>query len=275
MPATSGGENVWRHVLTTGTPGNAKKDNRFEGGKPTSSDLRLTKDPAKAPYIGPSPDFRLHRPLIPRRNSWRLHLLYLAGDLRRRQLRASYKSPHRHPCPGQLPPGRSRRIPIAPDLNPNFVVGHSRLLPVGSRFLSATVLGDAFVAPSTYPRTSAGRSRSNNHNRDDASAGSPRVEGGADRLLHRKLAALIAAKPKRGRGARLREGDKGDLHGRPVFTNDRAQLYNADRTTDARGTGGQSTTDKNVPATGEGQEQTKQQEGEKGIHGPEFAPRLD
>ena len=54
-----------------------------------------------------------------------------------------------------------------------------------------------------------------------------------DRLLHRELAALIAAKPKRGRGACLQEGDEGDLHRRPVFTNDRAQLYDADRTTDA------------------------------------------
>jgi hypothetical protein len=75
-------------------------------------------------------------------------------------------------------------------------------------------------------------SRSNNHNRDDASAECARIEVGTDDLLHWELAALIATKPNRGRDARLEEGDKGDLHRRPVFTNDRAQLYNADRTTD-------------------------------------------
>ena len=75
-------------------------------------------------------------------------------------------------------------------------------------------------------------SRSNNHNRDDASAGCARIEVGTDDLLHWELAALIATKPNRGRDARLEEGDKGDLHRRPVFTSDRAELYNADRTTD-------------------------------------------
>ena len=33
MPATSGGENVWRHVLTRGTsPGSGAKENRLKGG---------------------------------------------------------------------------------------------------------------------------------------------------------------------------------------------------------------------------------------------------
>ena len=125
-----------------------------------------------------------------------------------------------------------RRIPIAPDLNPNFVVRHRASFRSVPAVLSATFLGDALVGAFNVPKTREG-SRSNNHNRDDASAESPRVEGGADWLLHRELVALIATKPKRGRGARLREGDKGDLHRPPVFTNDCAQLYNADRTTDA------------------------------------------
>jgi hypothetical protein len=96
-------------------------------------------------------------------------------------------------------------------------------------------------------------SRSNNHNRDDAGAGRPRIEGGTDDLLHRELVALIATKPNRGREARLQEGNKGDLYRGPVFTNDRAQLYNADRTSDGRGTRRQGAANKDVPAAGEGQ----------------------
>ena len=82
------------------------------------------------------------------------------------------------------------------------------------------------------PRTHRSeRKHSNNHNRDDASAGYARIEGGTDDLLHGELVALIATKPNRGRGTRLQEGDKGDLYRGPVFTNDLAQLYNPDRTT--------------------------------------------
>jgi hypothetical protein len=91
-----------------------------------------------------------------------------------------------------------------------------------------------------------------NHNRDNAGAGLSRIEVGTDGLLHRKSAALITAKPNCGRGTSLQEGDEGDLQCRPISTDDGTELYHADRTTDARGTGGQSTADKDVPATGEG-----------------------
>jgi len=71
-----------------------------------------------------------------------------------------------------------------------------------------------------------------NHDHDDASAGLSWIEVGTDGLLHRKSAALITTKPNHRRGARLQEGNKGDLHRRPVFTDYRTELYNADRTTD-------------------------------------------
>jgi len=40
-------------------------------------------DPGPFVYIGPTPDFGRRRPLLRQRRSWLLHLLYLAGDLRR------------------------------------------------------------------------------------------------------------------------------------------------------------------------------------------------
>ena len=56
--------------------------------------------------------------------------------------------------------------------------------------------------PFNEPRTRRREgSRSNNYNRDDASAGRPRIEGGTDDLLHGELVALIATKPNRGREA--------------------------------------------------------------------------
>jgi|ERR1700737_191609 len=69
---------------------------------------------------------------------------------------------------------------------------------------------------------------SNNHNRDDASAGLSRIEVGTDGLPHRKLPALITTKPNRGRGTVLQEGNEGDLHRRPISSNDGTQLYNAE-----------------------------------------------
>src|ERR1700693_2021492 len=49
MPAASGGENVWRHVLTTGTSlGNARKRIALKAGNPTSSDLRSMRDTGRA-----------------------------------------------------------------------------------------------------------------------------------------------------------------------------------------------------------------------------------
>src|SRR6266849_6258629 len=47
-------------------------------------------------YIGPTPDFPRRRPLLRQKRPWLLRLQYPADDLRRQQLRASYKSPHRH-----------------------------------------------------------------------------------------------------------------------------------------------------------------------------------
>src|SRR5216684_927657 len=49
MPATSGGENVWRHVLTTGTsPGSVKKRIALKAGSPTNSDLGSTRNSARS-----------------------------------------------------------------------------------------------------------------------------------------------------------------------------------------------------------------------------------
>src|SRR5258707_15482068 len=49
MPATSGGENVWRHVLTTGTsPVNARKRIALKAGNPTNSESRSMRDSGKA-----------------------------------------------------------------------------------------------------------------------------------------------------------------------------------------------------------------------------------
>jgi len=85
------------------------------------------------------------------------------------------------------------------------------------------------------------------------------IEVGTDGLLHRESAALITAKPNRRRGTSLQEGDEGDLQRRSIPSDDGTKLYRADRTTDARGTGWQSTADEDVPATWEGQDQAKQQ----------------
>jgi hypothetical protein len=49
MPATSGGENVWRHVLTNGTsPGSARKRIALKAGGPTNSESRLSRISARA-----------------------------------------------------------------------------------------------------------------------------------------------------------------------------------------------------------------------------------
>jgi hypothetical protein len=55
-----------------------------------------------------------------------------------------------------------------------------------------------------------------NHNRDDAGAGLPRIEVGTDGLLHRESTALITTKPNRRRGTSLQEGDEGDLQCRSI-----------------------------------------------------------
>src|SRR6266849_1892397 len=49
-PATSGGENVWRRVSTTGTsPGVARKRIALKAGSGMNSDLRLTRNSAQEP----------------------------------------------------------------------------------------------------------------------------------------------------------------------------------------------------------------------------------
>src|SRR5216684_6726594 len=49
MPATSGGENVWRHVLTTGTsPGNVRKRIALKAGNPTNSASQLMTNSGRA-----------------------------------------------------------------------------------------------------------------------------------------------------------------------------------------------------------------------------------
>ena len=51
MPATSGGENVWRRVSTTGTsPGGARKRIALKAGSGMNSDLRLTRNSAQEPF---------------------------------------------------------------------------------------------------------------------------------------------------------------------------------------------------------------------------------
>jgi len=53
----------------------------------------------------------------------------------------------------------------------------------------------------------------------------------------------------------LEKRDQSDLHRRPIFTNDRTELHNADGTANAGGYARQSATEEDVSASGEGCDQ--------------------
>ncbi len=74
---------------------------------------------------------------------------------------------------------------------------------------------------------------SRDHDLHDAGTGLSRGESCLDGLLHGEPVAFIAAKANRGSGTILQESDKRYLHRRPIVTDDRSELYNADQSANA------------------------------------------
>jgi hypothetical protein len=101
---------------------------------------------------------------------------------------------------------------------------------------------------------------SNNHNRDDTGAGLSRTEVGADGLLDGEVAALIAAKSNKGRSSVLQEGDKRDLDGGSIVTDDGTKLHNTDQTANRGEAAGGSAADENVAAASEDHDQNEHQQ---------------
>ena len=96
---------------------------------------------------------------------------------------------------------------------------------------------------------------------DDAGAGLPWSEVGANALLHGEAAAFVAAEADGGRGAVLQKSDKRDIHRRSVFADDRGELYKAHRTADAGNPAGKGATDENIPASRKQQNQVNREKG--------------
>src|ERR1700730_1914817 len=108
MPATSGGENVWRRVSTTGTsPGGARKRIALKAGSGMNSDLRLTRNSAQEPFKnsssfrklpsnGTSVNIGLARPEL------RSHLHLFSVSYPKRSFNIELKQPSRIEYPPDL-----------------------------------------------------------------------------------------------------------------------------------------------------------------------------